>query len=80
MHSQGEKITYDPESNVLSWELAEGPITYAREIGNVVFHFSDSHLPVLIEVLEASKLLPQADKLFAKQGKRVISGTEPAAG
>ena len=51
---------YDPEADVLSWEITGRPIEYAKEAGNVIIHFSKNHSPVLIEILEATKLLPSA--------------------
>ncbi|MBI1754925.1 DUF2283 domain-containing protein [Candidatus Azambacteria bacterium] len=57
------KISYDPDADVLSWEINDKPIVYAREIGSVIVHFSDGHIPVLIEVLEAGKFLAKSKKL-----------------
>ncbi|MCR4322787.1 MAG: DUF2283 domain-containing protein [Candidatus Azambacteria bacterium] len=59
-------IAYDPESDVLAWEISNKPITYAKEIGTVILHFTSGHAPVLIEVLEASKLIPNPEKLLQK--------------
>lgn len=56
------KISYDPDADVLSWEINEKPIEYAMEIGNVIVHFSASHIPVLIEVLDAGAFLAKTKK------------------
>ena len=56
-------MEYDIESNILSWEVAQGKISHAREFGNIIIHFSPSGKPVLIEILEASNLIEQIDKL-----------------
>ncbi|MFH1744744.1 MAG: DUF2283 domain-containing protein [bacterium] len=56
-------MIYDPESNILSWEVSQGKINHAREIGNFIFHLSDAGQPVLIEVLDASKFIGQFDKI-----------------
>ena len=56
-------MEYDIESNILSWEVAQGEISHAREFGNIIIHFSPGGKPVLIEILEASNLIGQIDKL-----------------
>ncbi|MFA4845393.1 MAG: DUF2283 domain-containing protein [Patescibacteria group bacterium] len=54
-------ISYDPDADVLSWDVASrAPISHATEMGNIVVHFSKKNLPVLIEVLEASKMVKQS--------------------
>ncbi len=54
-------ISYDPDADVLSWDVAsKARISYATEMGNVVVHFTKKNLPVLIEVLEASKMVKQS--------------------
>lgn len=50
-------IKYEPEADVLWWEINKDPIDYAEEMGNVVVHFNKKNVPVLIEVLEAKKFL-----------------------
>jgi len=57
-------MTYDPESDVLAWEISDKPIAYAKEVGTMIVHFTSGHAPVLIEVLEASKLVPDPEKLL----------------
>ncbi len=57
------KISYEPEADVLMWEITDKPIDYAREIGNVVVHFTKNNTPVLIEILEASKFLARTRHL-----------------
>ena len=61
-------FNYDPEADILSWEITGRPIEYAKEIGNVVIHFSKNHSPVLIEILEATKLLTSALGILEKSG------------
>ena len=60
MSTQNKNITvsYDPDADVLS--MAGSPnakIDHAREMGNLVVHFSEHDEPVLVEVLEASRAL-----------------------
>ncbi len=57
-------VTYDPESDVLAWEINDKPIAYAKEVGTIIVHFTSIHAPVLIEVLEASKLVPNPEKFL----------------
>jgi len=61
------KIKYDPESDVLSWEISKKPIDYAVEIGNMILHFSPDNIPVYIEILEARKFLGKTQKLIEKR-------------
>ncbi|MFA6393465.1 MAG: DUF2283 domain-containing protein [Patescibacteria group bacterium] len=56
-------MLYDPESNILSWELAKGPISRARSFGNFIIHLSKAGQPVLIEVLNASRFVGQFEKI-----------------
>jgi len=60
------KISYEPEADVLMWEITDKPIDFAKEIGNVVVHFTKNNMPVLIEILEASKFLARAKNLVQK--------------
>ncbi len=60
------KISYEPEADVLIWEITDKPIDFAKEVGNVVVHFTKNNMPVLIEVLEASKFLAKAKSLVQK--------------
>lgn len=54
---------YDPESNLISWEIAKGEIDHAIEVGNFILHVSKNKKPLLIEILDASKYKTQLDKL-----------------
>lgn len=56
-------MIYDPESNILCWEIAGGEISHAREFGNFIIHLSASGKPILVEILDASKFIGQIDKL-----------------
>ena len=65
------KISYEPDSDVLMWELSNKPIDFAQEFGNFIVHFSNDNIPVLIEVLEAKKFINQAQGLLKKKIKTV---------
>ena len=68
------KIKYDPEADVLSWDITKkGKIDYASELGNVIVHFSKKNIPLLIEVLEASKLLKQSEKTIERAREMALS-------
>lgn len=56
-------MLYDPEANILSWEIAQGEISHAREFGNFIIHLSPAGKPILIEILDASKFIGQFDKI-----------------
>lgn len=71
MKKNKTKISYEPEADILMWEITDKPIDFAKEIGNVVVHFTKNNIPVLIEILEASKFLAKA-KSFVQKDKSLI--------
>lgn len=60
------KLSYEPEADVLMWEISDKSIDYAKEIGNVIVHFTKNNAPVLVEVLEATKFLEKAKHLVGE--------------
>jgi hypothetical protein len=56
-------MIYDPEANIICWEVASGKISHAREFGNFIIHLSSAGKPILIEILDASKFIGQMDKI-----------------
>ncbi len=56
-------MIYDPETNILCWEITSGKISHVREIGNFIIHLSSSGKPILLEILDASKFVGQFGKL-----------------
>ena len=60
------KINYEPEADVLTYEITNQPIDYAKEIGDIVVHFTKNNIPVLIEILEATKFLRKVEKITSK--------------
>ena len=64
--NKAPKINYEPEADVLTYEITNQPIDYAQEIGNIVVHFTKNNIPVLIEILEATKFLKKAERLAGK--------------
>ena len=68
------RINYEPEADVLTYEITNQPIDYAKEIGNFVVHFTKNNIPVLVEILEATKFLKKAEKLTSKTANLSLSG------
>ncbi len=61
------KISYDSDADVLALAGAvKGRIDHARELGNFVVHFTKDDRPILIEVLEASKIFAHSPKPLRK--------------
>jgi uncharacterized protein YuzE len=56
-------MLYDLDSNILSIELAKDAIVDTKEIGNILIHVSKIGKPVLIEILNASKLIGKKTQL-----------------
>jgi len=71
-------MNYDIESNILSWEVAKGKISHAREFGNMIVHLSPAGKPILIEILDASKFIGQVDKLKELSTLKQIEEIVPA--
>jgi hypothetical protein len=65
-------VSYEPEADVLSWEVSDAPIDYAQEAGNVIVHFSKNNVPVYIELLEASKFFTETRKLMATRKSSMV--------
>lgn len=65
------KIRYEPEADVLTWELSGKQIYSAQEMGNVVVHVTKDDQPVLVEILEASMFLSKAKCLMEKESPAV---------
>lgn len=57
MENNNITISYDPEADVMSWEVSdnEAKIDHANKLGDLVVHFTDDDRPVLIELLNASQ-------------------------
>ena len=65
MPKKNMKISYDPDADVLTWEShSSRKIDYATENGNLVVHFTKENIPVLVEVLEASKVLKKSEQVI----------------
>ncbi len=58
---------YDPEANILSWQISKSSISHARDFGNFIIHFSKKGKPVMIEMLDASSFVSKLDKLKKRE-------------
>ena len=67
-NNKENKISYEPEADVLTVESSSGQIDYAMEIGSVVVHFTKKNKPVLFEILDASKFFSKAGNVMQKSG------------
>lgn len=61
------KLSYEPEADVLSWEISNDPIDYAEEVGDMIVHFTKEHSPVLIEVVRAKEFMKKAENVVGIQ-------------
>ena len=59
-------MIYDPESNLMSWEISQGEISHVHEFGDFIIHVSKKEKPILVEILNASKFVGQIEKLSPK--------------
>ncbi|MBI3638421.1 DUF2283 domain-containing protein [Candidatus Wolfebacteria bacterium] len=69
------KISYEPDADVLMWEISDKPVDFAKEMGNVVVHFTKNNLPVIVEILEASKFLSRVKNLVKEKSGHSIKKT-----
>lgn len=67
-------MNYDIESNIISWEIADGKIDHAIEFGSFIIHISKNKKPLLIEILNASKYKGQLNKLKKEDFLAEIAG------
>jgi uncharacterized protein YuzE len=56
-------MRYDTEANIINIELAQGPISHAKEFGNFIIHLSPTGKPIMLEILDASKFIGKIDKI-----------------
>ena len=68
------RVSYDPDSDVLALEQSgAAKIDHAREMGNMVIHFTKSGALVLVEVLEAAKAFGGSAKPLQRLTKAVFA-------
>ncbi|GEM_PF-694533 len=66
-----QTIRYEPEADVLSWELSADKIADASEAGNLIIHFNAKREPVYIEMLDARSFI-QGTMPMVRESKRQV--------
>ena len=67
MKNKTPKVSYDSDADVLALAgTVRGRIDHARELGNFIVHFTKDDRPLLIEILEASKVYGNSPKPLGK--------------
>lgn len=61
------KIKYSKDTDTLLIELSDKKIDHAEEEGQVIIHFSQNNVPVLIEIMDASQFITDAFSSVVKQ-------------
>lgn len=60
MRKSTSRTSYDRKADMLTFESnRNAKIDYAKELGDVIVHFTKDNLPVLVEILNASRVLKQ---------------------
>jgi len=66
-------ISYEPEADVLTiWISKEGKINDAEMVGDIVLHWDKNGNSVMIEFLNATKIIPKMVEALAKQKEEII--------
>jgi len=74
MKKTNPTISYDSDADVLALRGASKiRIDHAQELGNFVVHFTKDNKPVLIEVLEASKMFGDNPKPLKQMAAFVVA-------
>jgi len=66
------KIKYSRDTDTLLIELSDIKIDHAEEQGQVIMHFSKDNVPVLIEIMDASKFITDAFTSVVNQQEIVL--------
>jgi uncharacterized protein YuzE len=62
------EMKYDEEGDILSIVVEhKGKISHAEEMGDIIIHIDASGKPLLLEVLNASKIVPLMVQSLAKK-------------
>ncbi len=64
-------MRYDPESNIISLEIAAGKIDRVVELGNFLIHVNKNKKPLLVEILDGGRLIGQ----FSANKKKLMELT-----
>ncbi len=66
------KAKYYEDADLISWKISKKPFEYASRSGDFVVHYSKDNEPVLIEILNASKFLKEANSVLPKKIQRLV--------
>lgn len=68
------KVKYYKDADLLSLRVSTKPYYDATRNGDLVVHYTKDGKPVLVEILNASKFLKEADKSLPKNMQKDIVG------
>jgi len=71
------QVHYEIEANIVSLDLGTGDIAYAKELNGVIIHLTSSHVPVLIEILEATNFLKKISLAKQNSGSAIKPAPSP---
>ena len=66
------KAKYYEDADLISWKISKNPFEYASRSGDFVVHYSKDDEPVLIEILNASRFLKEANSSLPKKVQRLV--------
>lgn len=66
---------YYKEDDLLVIKLSKKPFKVAEKVGSFIVHYSKDKQPVLLEILNASKLLKETSKALPKSVIKEIFST-----
>ena len=62
------RMRYDADADVLTIVMVErGRLSHAEEVGDVVVHFDEEGVPLFMEILRASKIVPLMVEALARK-------------
>ena len=73
------KAKYYEDADLISWKVSKKPFEYAARSGDFVVHYSKDDEPVLIEILNASKFLKEANSMLPRKIQKQVLPQEVQA-
>lgn len=67
-----QKITYEQEDDVLNIWFSKKPIDYAEQFDTSIVHYTKGGEAVYIEILNASQLLKNINKVLPKKVREEV--------
>lgn len=68
-------VKYYQEDDLLVVKLSKKPFKVAEKVGSFIMHYDEQKEPVLVEILNASKLLKETSKALPKSMIKSIFST-----